>query len=175
MSQRSAGFSLLELAISLVIIVLVLGLAAQLLGETQLAFVTVARENRAPAPELAARWLRRDLRASRALSEGASWVPSGAPLWLLRGDGWVSYELRERTLVRTAYDLANLPGPSRALLDGVVSWTWRRPAAGMVEVVLVHEEPLARLLRVRADLRRSASELRTLRLLLAQRGVELGW
>ncbi len=173
--RRQAGFSLLELAVSLVVIALVLALATQLLGETQLAFVTVARENRAPSQHLAAEWLRRDLRASRALGEGASWVPSSAALWLLRGEGWVSYELRGRDLVRTAYDLTNLRGPSRPILGDVVGWSWRQPSTGLVEVSVVTEEPLARLLRVQADLRRSATETRTLRLFIAQRGVRMGW
>ncbi len=173
--RRPAGFTLIELAVSLVIVGLVLALAAQLLGETQLAFVTVARENRGPAPQIAARWLRQDLRAARALAEDASWLPSSRPLWLLRAEGWVSYELRDGALVRTAYDLANLPGPPRPLVGGVESWTWRRPAAGLVEVVIVHQEPLARLLRLPADLHRPASQSRALRLVIAQRGRELGW
>ena len=178
MSGRRAGqrgFTLLELTVSLVILGLVLALAAQLLAETQLAFVTVTRENRAPAPQLAAQWLRDDLRAARALGENASWVPSSDPLWLLRGEGWVSYELVDGSLVRTAYDLTNLPGARRAILGDVLSWSWRRPAGSLVEVVIVHQEPMARLLRVSADLRRQASETRTLRLRIAQRGVAVGW
>jgi prepilin-type N-terminal cleavage/methylation domain-containing protein len=173
--RRDHGFSLLELAVSLVVIAMVLALAAQLLGETQLAFVTVARESRTPSQHLAAEWLRRDLRASRAVGEGSSWVPSSGALWLLRGEGWISYELRGRDLVRTAYDLTNLRGPSRPILGDVVGWSWRQPAAGLVEVSVVTEEPLARLLRVRADLRRPATEARTLRLLISQRGVRIGW
>jgi type II secretory pathway pseudopilin PulG len=173
--RRGAGFTLVELAISLLVAGLVLGLAAQLLGEAQLAFVTVAREQRAPAAHLAAHWLRRDLRAARSLAPGASWVASDGPLWLLRGEGWVCYELRGGALVRTAYDLGNLPGAARPILDGVASWSWRRPAAGLVEVTILHREPLARLLRVRADLARPASETRALRLLVAQRGMGTGW
>jgi hypothetical protein len=166
---------LIELAISLVILGLVLALAAQLLAEAQLAFVTVARENRAPAPEIAAQWLRQDLRAARALGPGASWVPSAAPLWLLRSEGWIAYELKGEALVRTAYDATNLPGPPRPILDGVVGWSWRRPSSGLVDVTIRYREPLARLLRARADLRRQGVESRVLRLVLAQRGVAVGW
>lgn len=174
-AHRRHGFTLLELAVSLVVVGLVLGLAAQLLEETHLAFVSVAREQRSPAPEIAARWLRRDLRTARSLASGASWVPSSAPLWLARSEGWVSYELVDGALVRTAYDASNLPLSRWPILADVVDWSWRRPSAGLVEVTVVHEEPLARLLRVRADLRRPAVETRVLRLVIAQRGQAVGW
>ena len=173
--RRRRGFSLIELAVSLLVMGLVLALAAQLLGEAQLAFVTVARENRAPAPTIALRWLRQDLRAARAVGGEASWVPSSEPLWLLRADGWIAYELSGGSLWRTAYDLSSLPGPARPLLGDVVGWSWRRPSSGLVEVTVLHREPLARLLRVRADLDRPATETRALRLVIAQRGVTVGW
>jgi len=172
---RTAGFSLLELAVSLVVVGLVLGLAAQLLEETQLAFVSVTREQRSPAPDIAARWLRGDLRAARSLSPDASWVPSSGPLWLFRAEGWVSYQHVEGALVRTAYDASQIPVSRLSFLGDVVEWSWRRPSDDLVEVTVVHQEPLARLLRIRADLGRPKVEVRTLRLIVAQRARGVGW
>jgi prepilin-type N-terminal cleavage/methylation domain-containing protein len=174
-ARSQGGFSLIELAVSLVVIGLVLALAAQLLGEAQLTFVTVARENRTSAPAIALQWLRQDLRAARSVGGGASWVPSSGPLELLRGQGWIVYQLEGESLRRTAYDLSNLPGPARPILGDVVSWSWRRPSSGLVEVTVLQREPLARLLRVRADLARPASETHALRLTIAQRGQAVGW
>jgi prepilin-type N-terminal cleavage/methylation domain-containing protein len=175
-SVRSrSGFSLIELAVSLVVIGLVLALAAELLGEAQLTFVTVARENRTSAPTVALQWLRQDLRAARSVGGGGAWVPSSGPLELLRGQGWIVYQLEGESLWRTAYDLSNLPGPSRPILGDLVSWSWRRPSTGLVEVTILQREPLARLLRVRADLGRPATETRVLRLTIAQRGQAVGW
>jgi prepilin-type N-terminal cleavage/methylation domain-containing protein len=174
-ARSPRGFSLIELAVSLVVMGLVLALAAQLLGEAQLTFVTVARENRTSAPAVALQWLRQDLRAARSVAGGASWVPSSGPLSLLRGEGWIVYDLDREALRRTAYDLSNLPGPARPVLADVVSWSWRRPSSGLVEVTILQREPLARLLRVRADLARPASETRAFRLTIAQRGRAVGW
>lgn len=129
-SGPQAGFTLVEVMVSLVLLILVLSIAAQLLGETQQMLVDAAREARDPAAGLIATRLRVDVLgasgavAAQNLDLTCSYLelvgnPEGAILYQLAGDSLVRSVLadgtpgRPGTLLRgaTAFSCATMVPP----------------------------------------------------------------
>lgn len=105
--RPAAGFTLVEVLISLVLLMLALALAAQLLVEAQQMFVDSAAESTdAPAPLAVAR-LRGDVVTSSAYAIVPSFGGAGVRLVLIgHPAGEVSYEQEGTTLVRRVRDAA---------------------------------------------------------------------
>jgi prepilin-type N-terminal cleavage/methylation domain-containing protein len=99
--RGAAGFTLVELLISLILLALAMALAAQLLVESQQMFVDTAAESAdAPAPLAIAR-LRGDVVTASSAAVVPSWTGKGERL-VLSGHpaGEVSYEQEGSALVR---------------------------------------------------------------------------
>lgn len=136
-ARREAGFSLVELLVSMLVLLLVLMVTNGLLVESLRIFSNSGRELREPGSELAIRLLREDLRASQPLVSG------GGHLALLcrRADRTEAWEMEENRLVRHTYDLdGNLRG-TRPMLDQMIEFDWRVPVPGTVHVRLVRRRP----------------------------------
>lgn len=167
---RQAGFTLVELLVSLLLLLLVFLLAGRLLVESGRIFAAAGRELRAPDDELALRALRADLRGGvPSGSWGADW--SSEPLVLLEGARAVAWATDGERLFRAEASDAGEPPVQRAQLDGVIAFRWRVPVPGLFEVEIVRRRPehapLARVLS--AGWRRRGETLETASLTIAAR------
>ncbi len=116
-----AGFTVLELMVSLLIVSLAVAIAAHLMAEAQRRSVIEQRRALETAVPIALKQLRADV--SAALDGGGSAL-RGEPLELVLPSGLiVSYEQSGDQLVRRTSD----PVGQRVLLDGVTSFSWRWP------------------------------------------------
>lgn len=167
------GFTLVEMAIASLILLLALALATSLWLESLRVFGAAGLRARDPLPELASERLRRDLRATTS--------PGGVPLPAWRSDplgvrgpdgSTVLWSLEGDRLVRTT------AGPTgsvtRPYLDRVVGWRWRSwpQHSYEVEVVFVRVAPA---FVSAAGGRRADPELHRLRLRATTRGGGEGW
>ena len=135
---REAGFSLVELLVSMLVLVLVLMVTNGLLVESLRIFSNSGRELREPGTELTLRLLREDLHAARPLPAG-----SGGHLGLTceRPERIEVWEMDDDRLVRRTYDPAwNLLG-TRPMLDKMIEFSWSTPREGLVEVRLTRRKP----------------------------------
>ncbi len=118
---RQAGFTLIELRVSLVLLLLGLALAAQILMESAQLFAESAGEQiDAPIPLAIAR-LRGDVLASSSFQvatgeDGLQLVLAGHPA------GTVLYEKAGEELRRSVLDAAGEPGKATIVLRGVSEW-----------------------------------------------------
>jgi prepilin-type N-terminal cleavage/methylation domain-containing protein len=173
--KRQAGFTLVELMVSLVLLLLGLALAAQILMESAQLFAEAAGEQTdAPIPLAIAR-LRGDVLASSSFQvatgeEGLLLVLEGHPA------GTVFYERVGEELRRGVLDAAGDPGETTAVLRGVSQWVCL-PASPRLVVLGVryrrHAVPRSPLPRLPA-FRGPATEERQEWLALAPRGGGLG-
>jgi prepilin-type N-terminal cleavage/methylation domain-containing protein len=169
--KAQAGFTLVELLVSLVITMLALALAAQVLMESSQMLVDAAAEQAdAPMPLVVAR-LRGDVRAA------ASFQVVGSTL-LLEGHpaGAVVYERVGEELRRTVLDGSGGVLGSAPALRGVTGWSCFPAGPGLLGVNLVHRRsalrrgPLPALPARRGPKQEERSEL----FLVAPRGSGLG-
>jgi hypothetical protein len=137
-ARREAGYTLVELLISLLLLVLVVEIAAQLLGETQQMLVDAGREALDPAAGLVAVRLRADvLSASSAI---ATVKPDLSCAYLeLFGNppGPIAYQLKGGTLVRMVLDANGVPIVSSIVLRGATSFHCVTSSVGGPTVVLL--------------------------------------
>jgi prepilin-type N-terminal cleavage/methylation domain-containing protein len=173
--SRAAGFTLVELLVSLLLLLLALALAAQILVESsQMLADTAAEQVESPLPLAVAR-LRADVLGSASFSalqdnlllEGH---PAGSVLYELAGD-----ELR-RIVLDAADERACEPAGESVLLRGVAGWRCSEVGPRLLAVTIryrrraVRPSPLPTLPAHRGPSR----EERTETLLLAPRGAGLG-
>lgn len=163
--NRQAGFTLVELLISLVVISLALALTAQVMMEgAQMLTDAAAEQADAPVPLATAR-LKGDVRASSGFEvlpglEGPALVLYGHPA------GTVVYQKVGDELRRTVVDVGETPA-----LRGVTSWSCA-PLGGVVAVTFSHGRSAIRrgpLPNLPAN-RGPRSEQRTETFLVAPRG-----
>lgn len=138
--RSTAGYTLVEMLVALVVLTVGLALAAGLLREAAWTLAGAAREARAPLAPLAAATLRSDVQASAGVAPHPLAVP-GSTLWLsdplvLFGHpaGSVVYAREGDRLVRRVLPPGGGAPSERDLLRDVAVWGWRLPAAGLVEV-----------------------------------------
>jgi hypothetical protein len=132
--RRERGFSLLELAIAMLLLLLTFAIADGLLAESLRNLVTVARELREPADRIALRQLRDDLRAAAPVSGWGG--GAGDPLDCVRADRVVRWALVGDRLERRQLDLDGTDRGARTMLDDVVTFHWQTVgAATSVEIV----------------------------------------
>ena len=163
--NRQAGFTLVELLVSLVLVSLALALTAQVMMEgAQMLTDAAAEQADAPMPLVAAR-LKGDIRAAAGFEvlpglEGPALFLHGHPA------GLVVYQKVGDELRRTVVDAGEAPA-----LRGVTSWSCA-PLGGLVAVTLSHDRSAIRrgpLPNLPAN-RGPRSEERTETFLVAPRG-----
>ena len=172
-NRRERGFSLAELVIAMLVLLVGMAIALDLLVESARLTAAAGSRARDPLPTRATDRLRQDLRTARPPLGMAGPAWSSLPLVLDRPYASpVTWRLSGDRLVRVT---PGSEGPvSRPWLDGVVSARWRVRPPGHYEVlvVAVRESPAF----VSASRgRRGVPEPVTLRLLVAPRGEGAGW
>lgn len=116
----TAGFTVVELLISMALIVLALALAAQLLLESQRTFALAGRASLEPRAGQAVAWLTADVHA-------ASWARSAADgALLLTGhpEGTMRWERQGETVWRTVIGADGKVRSRRPILERVIVWSW---------------------------------------------------
>jgi prepilin-type N-terminal cleavage/methylation domain-containing protein len=136
--RATAGFTLVEVLVALLLLSLALAIAVQLLMETQQMLVDAARESLDPAAAVIATRLRADvLGATVAI---AAHRPDLSCNYLeLAGHppGPIFYQLAGGSLVRSVTAANGTPLGSTVLLRGATSFSCFTSSAGGVEVVLL--------------------------------------
>lgn len=173
--RRPAGFTLLELAISLAVATLLFLLAAQLLRAAHLVFLDAGREAIDPEPRLAAAMLRRDVRESIGAAPAAA--PDDPLVLYLPGGGSVRYERDGPQLLRIRLDAGGGEVSRRVALAPLAAWSWREPQPGLLEVTLVTvDHPMTRSLQVAHPERLAAAPQPVVTRVLASRRLgRRGW
>lgn len=167
--RAESGFSLIELLVALLLLLLIFALAGQLLVESGRIHAAVARDLRSVDDDLALRLLRADLRAGVPVSEWpVLW--SSEPLVLRDGERAIAWAVDNERLIR-AEAQEDAPLAERVQLDGVLALRWRVPFPGLVDVEIVRRRPerapLARALS--AEWRRQGETLESASLSIAAR------
>ena len=138
--QRSdAGFTLVELLVSMLVLLLVLMVTNGLLVESLRIFSNSGRELREPGTELALRLLREDLHAAVPFAAGIDETHTG--LRCARPDRTEVWEMDERRLVRRTYDPGGALLGTRPMLDGMIEFYWSTTDEGVVHVRLQRRKP----------------------------------
>lgn len=136
--RREAGFTLIEMIVSLVLLVLVVDIAAQLLGETQQMLIDSGRQALDPAAALVATRLRADvLGAVGAVAAQKPDLSCGYLELLGNPVGPVFYQLNAGALVRTVVGADGIPIGSSVLLRGTTSFNCATASLGGPTVVLL--------------------------------------
>lgn len=135
----AAGFTLIELVVSMLVFLVVLMVTNGLLVESLRIFSNSGRELREPGTELALRLLREDLHASAPFYAGTD--PISTALNCARPGRTETWEMDGTRLVRRTYDPDGILLGTRPMLDGMVSFAWWTPVDGLVQVVLVRRKP----------------------------------
>jgi prepilin-type N-terminal cleavage/methylation domain-containing protein len=136
--RREAGFTLVEMLVALVLLVLALALAAQLLGETQQMMVDSARQALDPAAALVAGRLRTDVFGATAATAVPNPDGSCAVLELAGNpEGAIFYTLSGSMLVRTVLSADGTPLGALALLRSATAFRCATASTATAEVVLL--------------------------------------
>ncbi len=168
--RGAAGFSLIELVVAMLLLLLVLALAGQLLVESGRIFSASARELRTVDDDLALRWLRTDLRGG---VPAEIWSPdwSSEPLVLFEGERALAWAADDGRLLRAEAPASGAPPAERVLLEDVVAFRWRVPVPGLIEIEIVRRRaehaPLTRVMS--AEWRRRGTTLEAATLSIAAR------
>jgi hypothetical protein len=135
---RQAGFTVLELLESTLVLMLVMLIANQMMGEAGRLLSSAQVELGEPSMELARQWLRRDVQGASALG-GLAFQASSGPLEL-RGhrDGTLLYEKAGSDLDRVILGPDGKELGRRTMMRHVSIWRWRSLNAGLVEVQIVY-------------------------------------
>lgn len=136
---REAGFTVIELLVSTVVLMLVMLIAVQMLAEAGRLLASAQVELAEPSVNLTTRWLRRDVQGASTLGQTA-FLATHDPLEL-RGhrEGILRYERVGSDLDRVIVAADGTEIGRRTLLRGVSDWRWRTLNAGLVEVEIVYE------------------------------------
>lgn len=170
MRRRAAGFSLLEVLVTLLLVGLILLLAVQLLGEVHINSIQVQRTLPDPVPQFAIQLLRSDIQRSSSTET----APGNGPLGLGLPDGSrIYWDETLGRLVRTVIAADGTVQGEREIMRGLTLWSWHNSyASGLVEVQILyhrHRTPGGRRRGGTGALRESSPELASLTLRFAQR------
>lgn len=129
--RAEAGFTLIELTVAMVLMIVALLLATDVLMESHTIFAEVARDLREPPLTQIVGRLRADVQAARS----ASGVPGlGGRLDLtITGVGVVRYGLVEGQLLRTVFR-PGIATSSAPILYDVTSWLWTQPSPQLLQI-----------------------------------------
>lgn len=142
-----AGFSLLEILVTLAVLAIGLALAAGILVQTQRMLAQGVAEVRAPEAALVVAHVRADLQAAAGIGGGAGagrspWSRDRLVLLGTTGEA-VVYERREDRLVRfggVTDRRFRTAGEGRTVLPGLISWRWKADSR-LVTVELIYDRP----------------------------------
>lgn len=136
-TSRAAGFSLLEMVVTLAVVGVGLGLAAGLLVEGHRIAAQAGLEIRTPEVEGPLALLRNELRSASAIGAGGAVGAWSRDRLELRGPGGepVVYERRGSRLVRRVGE----EGAVRTVVPDLVSWRWFRTAPRLLTVEVVYD------------------------------------
>jgi prepilin-type N-terminal cleavage/methylation domain-containing protein len=173
MRRPDSGFTLVELLVSLLLVLLALALAAQILVESSQMLADAAAEQlEAPLPLATAR-LRSDILGAASFT-----VLDGGDRLLLEGHpaGTVLYERAGDELRRIVLDAGGEPLGESVLLRGVAAWRCQGSGSRLVAVTIRYRRRAIRPspLQTLPAHGRPGGEERTETLLLAPRGAGLG-
>jgi hypothetical protein len=136
--RGAAGFSVVEMVVTLAVLAVGLALVGRLLLESQLGLVRAQAELGNPLPRYALARLRADLQA--ALD-----VPSILPGWrstamtlLVEGGERISWGRSGDQLERVVVDALGRPRVRHVALRDVADWRWRPIAPGLIDVEVVY-------------------------------------
>jgi prepilin-type N-terminal cleavage/methylation domain-containing protein len=130
--QAQAGYSLLELMVTLAVMSVAMLLASTLIVQAMRLMQTTTRAIEDPQM-LTHAWLRRDIhRAASLVSWSFSWSSDPLVLRLPSGET-VAYAVDEGQLTRSRYDSLGDQLEHRVLLPAVQLWQWRTLAGAVVE------------------------------------------
>ena len=172
--RRQAGFALLELAVASTILLFVMLIAIQLLGEAGSLLAKAQVEFAEPSEELTTRWLRRDVQGAKEFGFqvlGTKTSPmelGGLP------EGNVRYERVGFRLDRVIIDRTGEEVGRRTLLRRVSGWQWKALSAELVEIEIKHQR-LTRTAATRSGGPPIELEELTLRRRFALRGAPRGF
>ncbi len=133
--KQSRGFSLLELLVSFVILMIAMMIAGRLLLEAQARMAHSARQAMEPVAPIALKQIRADVRASGsvpAFDHEWNWQPL---VLLGHPAGTVVYERTGSDLVRTVDRGAGSEPAERLVLSAVSVWRWRLSPAAPLPLV----------------------------------------
>lgn len=119
-ARSGAGFSLLELLVSMALVLLALALGAQLLLESQRTFALSGRAAREPLAGYAQAQLTADARNASGVAAG----PGGVLLLTGNRVGTLRWERRGDELLRTVLDPTGKVLSRRPVLRRVTGWSW---------------------------------------------------
>jgi hypothetical protein len=152
--RRKAGFTIVELVITLAVLMVAMMIASGLLLEAIRIFSASGREQREPSSELALRLLREDIRTSAPITDGGGTSlvcrrPDRTDIWELAGD-----RLMRRGVGPLGEDLG-----SRPMLDRVQVFSWSAMGGGLVRIQVTRRRPAwASSIRAPTSAWRSVSE-----------------
>lgn len=170
--RTQAGFTLVELMISLLLTLLALGLAAQVLMESaQILTDTAAEQADAPVPLALAR-IRGDVQSSRSYTV----LPDGGLMLFGHPAGTLAYESANGDLIRTVLDPDGRSLGSSRVMRRVSEWQCLAVTPKLVSVSFRYQRhaPRRSPLPTAPGQRGPTSEERTESVLLALRGGGLG-
>lgn len=149
----AGGFTLAEMLVVWVLVLLALAVAADLLLDSQRVMRSAEGEARRVGAWPVGRQLRYDLQEARwPLGATDFWQSGPLALGGLPA-GTVVYQRQGNELVRTVLDAAGQPGVPRRLATDVQQWRWRSPQPGLVDVELARGSAPAARLELRVALR----------------------
>ena len=126
--RGEAGFTLVEMLVASLVLMLALALAAQLLDESgRILAHSVARARDTWTP-LTSEWLRNDLRTATVAPNVEIGDPQDGPLVLAHAFGVAIWHREGATLVRDEVGVGQ-----KKLLDRVEAWQWRLVGPNVVE------------------------------------------
>ncbi len=144
------GFTLVELTISTLLLLLGLALATQMLLESQRLLIRTAVENTRPSTSLLLTLLRRDVQHAVSASRG----PEGGLVLEFPDRSQSRYRLESGCLGRSEAPRGEDFGATRCLHPGVQAWSWQRPSGRRVDfVITLREIDIGRGAQLISDLR----------------------
>jgi prepilin-type N-terminal cleavage/methylation domain-containing protein len=134
----AAGFSLVEMVVTMAVLAIGLALVGRLVIEAQLGLARAQAELGNPLPRYALARLRSDLRSALG-------VPAILPGWrsspltlVLEGGERIAWQRSDDDLERAILDPSGEASVRHVALRDVADWRWRPTADGLVDVELVY-------------------------------------
>jgi len=157
-APKAAGFTLIEMSITLVLMALALALVSRLLLDSQHLFLRAGREVDHVDASVLGRRIRLDIQAASGVATPSGPLLPGVwnaeALLLTRSDGGVlAYETQGAELKRYTFDGSGKLLTERRVALGIRSWRWRLAAPGLVDIEIDREDPTKRTQRLRLALR----------------------
>jgi prepilin-type N-terminal cleavage/methylation domain-containing protein len=135
--RQQGGFTLVEVLVSLLVLLVVTAVAAQLLTESAQTFADIAGEQLDPIVPTALNLIRADVeQASSVVPSAAAPLPCGVLVALGGPLGTVSYTFDGKTLRRTVIDAAGKVLWDTTLLRQVTNWTCQAQVSATGAVVV---------------------------------------